>query len=152
MMQSLRASPVFSLVVLVTLVSLGFIGVMLFGGLIGLNPAVQAMGHFSSLPHRVHDLTYAFLFGTAAVGILAQLRTPSKNVAGQLMALIPWVGFLLAFALTNSLSVVLPFVPIFGALTLIATALHPTGRDLFSSFSLSQIGRASCRERVCQYV
>jgi len=142
-MRSLRASPGFSLVVLVSLGLFGFIGVMLLMGLLGLNATVQAMGHFSSLDHRIHDLTYAFLFGTAAVGLLAQLRTPSKNVAGQLMALIPWVGFVLAFGLTNILINLLrpPFVPIFGALALLAMILHPTGRSLFSSFNISRANR-----------
>lgn len=118
-MHSLSAFPVFSLVVLVTLGFLGYIGLMLFGGLLGVSPTIAAMGHFSSLSHRVHDLTYSFLFGTAVVGMLAQVRTPSKYVAGQLMALIPWVGFVLAYALGNSLAVLLrpPFVPIFTALT-----------------------------------
>jgi hypothetical protein len=142
-MQSLRASPVFALVVLVTLGLLGLIGVMLFGGLLGVSETIQAMGHFSSPDHRVHELTYSFLFGVAAVGMLAQLRTPSKNVAGQLMALIPWVAFVLAFALGNILVVLLrpPFVPIFGALALLATILHPTWRGLFSSFSVSRVNR-----------
>ena len=140
-MRSIRASPGFSLVVLVTLGLFGFIGVMLFMGLLGLNATVQAMGHFSSLDHRIHDLTYAFLFGTAVVGLLTQLRAPSKNVAGQLMALIPWVGFVLAFALTNILINLLrpPFVPIFGALTLLAIILHPAGRNLFSSLNVSRV-------------
>jgi len=140
MLHSLRASPVFALVVLVTLAFFGLIGVMLFGGQLGLE-AVAAMGHFSFLSHRIHDLTYSFLFGVAAVGMLAQLRTPTKNVAGQLMALIPWVAFVLAFALSDILINLLrpPFVPIFGALVLLATILHPTWRDLFSSFSVSRV-------------
>lgn len=142
-MQSLPVSPVFSLVVLVTLGLFGFLGVFILGGLFGLNAAAQAMGHFSSLDHRIHDLTYAFLFGTAVVGLLPQLRTPSKNVAGQLMALIPWAGFVLSFALGSILIDLLrpPFVPIFGALTLLAITLHPTGRDLFRSFSVSRVNR-----------
>jgi plastocyanin len=141
MIHSLRASPVFTLVVLVAIALFGLIGVMLFGGLLGLSERIAAMGHFGSRIHLTHDLTYAFLFGTAAVGMLAQLRTPSKNVAGQLMALIPWVGFGLAFALGNILVVLLrpPFVPIFGALTLLTIMLHPTWRNLFSSFSVSRV-------------
>jgi hypothetical protein len=79
MSYSLRASPVFSLVVLVTLTLFGLIGVMLFGGQLGLE-AIAAMGHFGSLSHRIHDLTYSFLFVVAEVGTFAQLRTPSKNV------------------------------------------------------------------------
>ncbi len=139
-MRSLRASPVFSLVVLVALGLFGLIGLMLFGGQLGVE-AIAAMGHFSSLDHRLHDLTYSFLFGVAVVGLLAQLRAPSKNVAGQLMALIPWVAFVAAFALGDSLVVLLrpPFVPIFGGLVVLATVLHPTGRGLFSSFSVSRV-------------
>jgi len=116
--------------------------VMLVGGQLGLE-AVTAMGHFGFLNHRVHDLTYAFLFGTSVVGVLAQLRTPSRNAAGQLMALIPWAGFVLAFALGNILLDLLrpPFIPIFSALTLLATILHPTGRYLFSSFSVTRVNR-----------
>ncbi|MGH7428482.1 MAG: hypothetical protein ACREJ4_09040, partial [Candidatus Methylomirabilaceae bacterium] len=73
-------------------------------------------------------------------GMLAQLRTPSKNVAGQLMALIPWVGLALTSALTN-IPVRFAPAPILGALTLLATILHPTGRDLFRSFSVSRVNR-----------
>jgi hypothetical protein len=142
MAASIRSSPVFALVVLVTLAFFGLIGVMLFGGQLGLE-AVAAMGHFSFLDHRIHDLTYSLLFGVAAIGVFGQLRTPSKNVAGQLMTLIPWVAFVLAFALGNSLVVLLrpPFVPIFGALALLATILHPTWRALFSSFNVSRVNR-----------
>ncbi|MGH7429802.1 MAG: hypothetical protein ACREJ4_15810, partial [Candidatus Methylomirabilaceae bacterium] len=73
------------------------------------------------------------------VGMLAQLRRPSENVAGQLMALIPWVALVLTFALTNRW--VFAPAPILGALTLTATILHPTGRDFFRSFSVSPENR-----------
>ena len=140
---SIRASPVFSLVVLASLALFSLIGAMLFGGLLGLEP-IAAMGHFGSLDHRVDDLTYSFLFGVAAVGMLAQVRAPSKNVAGQLMALIPWLSFVLTFALGNILLILFrpPFVPIFAILALLAIAFHPTGRNLFSSFSISRVSLA----------
>jgi len=145
-MRSLRASPVFSLVVLVTLGLFGFLGVVVIGGLLGLNAAAQAMGHFSTLSHRIHDLTFAFVFGTAAMGLLAQLLSPSKNVAGQLMALIPWVGLLLVFPLTNywvapGAGFVMAATAIFGALTLNAAIFHPSGRDLLRSLSVSRVDR-----------
>ncbi|MCI0438645.1 MAG: cupredoxin domain-containing protein [Chloroflexi bacterium] len=141
-MRSLRASPVFSLVVLVALALFVLIGLMLFGGFLGVE-AIAAMGHFGSISHRIHDLTYSFLFGVAVVGLLAQLRTPTKNVAGQLMVLIPWAAFVLAYALGGILINLLrpPFVPIFGGLALLAAMLHPTWRDLFSSFSVSRVNR-----------
>ncbi|MBA2724457.1 MAG: hypothetical protein H0U53_00565 [Actinobacteria bacterium] len=136
----------FTLVVLITLGLFGFLGVVVISGLLGLNAEAQAMGHFSSLSHRIHDFTFAFLLGTAAVGMLAQLRTPSKNVAGQLMALIPWVGLMLVIPLTNywvapGAGFVIVATALFGALTLNAMIFHPTGRSLFRSFSVSPVNR-----------
>lgn len=112
----------------------------LISEVLGHETAGHISGHFRFLQHRVHDLTFGLLMATAVVGMLAQLRAPSKNVAAQLMALIPWVGLLLGFLLSNTW---LPFVPapVLGGLTLIATILHPTGRGLFSSFSVSRMNR-----------
>jgi hypothetical protein len=143
-MHSLRASPVFSLVVLVTLALFGLVGVVLLQpelirGLLGQNMVAHISQHFRDPHHRVHDLTFSFLVGTAGVGMLAQLRTPSKNVAGQLMALIPWGALVLTSALTNRW--VFAPLPIFAALTLLATILHPTSGDLFGSFSVSRVNR-----------
>ncbi len=142
-MLSLRASPLFAVVVLVTLALVGFIGVVLvqpnlIAGLLGQETAGHISGHFRDPHHRVHDLTFGFVFGTAVVGMLAQLRRPSQNVAGQLMALIPWVGLMLAFVLAGTS---LPFAaaPILAAFTLLAAILHPTGRDFFRSFGVSRV-------------
>ena len=136
----------FTIVVLVSLGLFGVLGVVVISGLLGLNAVAQAMGHFSSLSHRIHDFAFAFLLGTAAIGMLAQLRTPSKNVAGQLMALIPWVGLMLVIPLTNywvapGAGFVIVATALFGALTLNAMIFHPTGRGLFRSFSLSRMNR-----------
>lgn len=146
-MHSIRTWPVFSVLVLVTLALFGFLGVVIVSGLLGLNAAAQAMGHFSTLSHRIHDLTFAFVFGTAAVGLIAQLLSPSKNVAGQVMTLIPWIALLLVFPLTNywtapGAGFVIAATAIFGALTLNATIFHPAGRELFRSFSVSRLDRA----------
>jgi hypothetical protein len=145
LMRSLRASPVFSLVVLVTLGLFGFVGLVLLqpdliGGLFGHDIAGHISRHFRDPQHRVHDLTFSFLMATAVVGMLAQLRRPSENVAGQLMALIPWVALGLAFARAPHW---IPFAPapIFAALTLLAISIHPTGRNLFRSFSVSRVNR-----------
>lgn len=143
-MDSLRASPVFALVVLVTLAIVGLIGVVLLqpnliAGLLGQEIAGHIGGHLRDPHHRVHDLTFGFLFGTGVVGMLAQLRRPSANVAGQLMALMPWGALGVTSAVTDSW-VFLP-LPILGALTLLATILHPTGRGLFRSFSVSRVNR-----------
>src|SRR5918995_3723904 len=144
-MHSLRASPVFSLVVLVTLGLFGFIGVVLvqpdlIGGILGHETAGHISGHFRSLNHRVHDLTFSFLMATAVVGMLAQLRRPLENGAAQLMALIPWVALGLAFARAPHW---VPFAPapILAALTLLAIILHPAGRHFFGSFSVSRVNR-----------
>jgi peptidoglycan/LPS O-acetylase OafA/YrhL len=136
-MHSIRASlsefgwrrRVFALVVLVILGLFGLVGVVDGSEMLA-----------AGVDHRIHDFTFSFLFGPAVAGILAQLRTPTKNVAGQLMALIPWVALGLAFALTNTW-VPWDLVAIFGVLTLLATILHPTGRDLFGSFSVSRVNR-----------
>jgi hypothetical protein len=103
-MQSLRASPAFGVAVLLTLALAGLIGLMTF--VMILQPGFLGMGHFSEPSHRVHDLTFGFLMATAVVGILAQLRRPSKNVAGQLMALVPWVALLLATVLSADADVI----------------------------------------------
>jgi hypothetical protein len=134
----------FTVVVLVTLGFFGFIAVVLvypdlIAGLLGHEIAGHIGGHFRSVHHRVHDLTFGFTFGTAAVGVLAQLRAPAKNISGQLMALIAVVSLVLTSALTNSW--VFAPLPIFGALILLATILHPTGQVFFKSFSLSRMSR-----------
>ena len=141
LMRSLRASPIFAIVVLVTLGLFGLLGVVLVQ-----DDLIGGHSHFRELHHRVHDLTFAFLFGTAGVGLLAQLRTPSTNVAGQLMALIPWIALALVFPLTeywaaHATGFVIVATALFGALTLNAAIFHPTGRDLFRSLSLSRVNR-----------
>jgi hypothetical protein len=144
-MNSRRASPVFYIVVLVTLAFFGFIGVVLFkpdliGGVLGHETRGHISEHFRGYHHRVHDLTFSFLMGTAVVGMLAQLRRPSQNVAGQLMALVPWVALGLAFVLSTTMLRFAP-APVFAALTLLATILHPARRHLFSSFNISRANR-----------
>ena len=136
---------VFQLVVLVTLALFGLIGVVLFrpnliAGLFGHDMAGHISGHFRYVHHRVHDLTFGFIFGTAIVGMLAQIRRPSENVAGQLMALVPWTTLLLISALTTSW--VFAPLPILAVLTLAAATLHPSGRNLFRSFRVSRVNWA----------
>jgi hypothetical protein len=147
MMHSLRASPGFAVALLLTLVAAGFNGLMV--GLMALRldfllPGPFArMAHFTELHHRVHDLTFAFLFVPAIVGILAQLRRPSKNVAGMLMALVPSVGLLLTLLLTlvqtsNTNVLQPPWVTVMlGAL--LAALLHPAERAFFRSFRVARI-------------
>ncbi len=145
-MQMLRASPVFVLAVLITLGLAGLNGLMVV--LMNLAPDVlprgfAQMGHFSGLDHRVHDLTFGFLFVPTVVGMLAQLRRPAKNVAGQLITLVPLVGLVLTlvltFVLSNNANVVQPPWLTVGAAALIASVLHPAGRNFFRSFNIARI-------------
>jgi hypothetical protein len=136
--RSFRASPGFSLAVLITLGLAGVIGLMtllmsVLGGFLG-------MAHFTEPQHRVHDLTYGFLFTTAVVGLLAQLLRPSRNIAGMLMALIPWVGLLLAAALSAEPGVIRSAERMLVAAgTVTAAVLHPARRDLFRSLRVSRV-------------
>lgn len=143
MMATLRAPPVFLLVVLVTLGLAVLNGLMVL--LMQLQPGFMAMAHFTDPRHRTHDLTFGFLFVPTVVGMLAQLRSPSKNVAGQLMALIPWVGLMLTLLLTSVLTNntnVLNFAWIGVATsTFVATVFHPTGRNLFRWFRVFRVSR-----------
>lgn len=125
---------------LVVLFTLGLAG--LFGGMVVLmnvRPGFLGMAHFTEHGHRVHDLTFALLNGTAVVGMLAQLRAPVRNVAGQLMALIPFAALLLAVALTNAWVLSPPWLLV-GASTVLATMFHPAG-DPLRSFSAARLDR-----------
>jgi hypothetical protein len=144
MPQSLRTSPVFALAVLITLGLAGLNSLMVL--LMQLQPGFMGMAHFAEAHHRVHDLTFGFLFVPAVAGMLAQLRRPSENVAGQVMALIPWAGLLLTLVLT---SVLTQNTNVRGlenrawlapaAATSVAAVLHPTRRGFFRSFGVSRV-------------
>lgn len=128
---------------LLTLGLVGFIGVVLLkpnlvAGVLGHDMAGHISQHFRQPHHRVHDLTFSFIFGTAVLGMLAQLRKPSENVAGQLMALIPWLALGLASLLSTSRIRFAP-APILAAFTLLAIILHPTGHTFFRSFRVSRV-------------
>lgn len=143
-LRSLRASPVFAFYLLLSLVVAGYIGLVTF--LMNaypdvLPPALANMSHFGEEPHRVHDLTYGFVFTTGVAGLLAQLRRPVGNVGPLPMALVPWAALLLAALLSDSYTTIVernPWYPL-AVVTVITTLLHPAGRDVFRSFSLSQV-------------
>lgn len=116
---------------------------VVFGGMavmMNVQPGFLGMAHFSEPPHRIHDLTFALLNGTAVVGMLAQLRSPVRNVAGQLTALVPFAGLLLALALTNTRVLSPPWL-LLGASTVLATMFHPAG-DPTRAFSAARVDRA----------
>lgn len=77
--------------------------------------------------HRIHVLTFSVLVWPAAIGMIAQLWAPRKHVGGQLMALLPWLGLVFAFALTGFWKG-LPMIAIMGSLVLLTALLHPSGR------------------------
>jgi len=136
-LNSLRTSPIFVFYVLATLVIAGIVGLITF------NVIDMGMTHFGVPEHRVHDLTFGFVFTTGVVGILVQLRRPAKNVAGMLMALIPWVALLLAAVLSADVVGVLLTNPssLIAPVAVVAALLHPTGRRFFRSFSTSRVDR-----------
>jgi hypothetical protein len=129
---------VFSLAVLLTLGLAGLFGLMVL--LMNVQPGFMGMSHFSEAHHRIHDLTFAVLNGTAVVGMLAQLRAPRRNVASQLMALLPFAALMLAVALTNTWVLSPPWLAV-GASTVLATMFHPAG-DPLRSFGVARLDRA----------
>jgi hypothetical protein len=137
-LHSLRASPIFASSVLATLVMAGLIGLMTF--LMSVLGGFMGMAHFTEPSHRFHDLTYGLIFTTGVAGILAQLRRPAKNVAGMVMALIPWAALLLAAILSADAGVIRSTERMLvAALTIIVVLLHPAGRGFFRSFRLSRV-------------
>lgn len=146
-LHTLRAWPIFAFYILVTLGVAGFNGVMVFLMMleVDLPGAFGQMTHGTTEIHRTHDLTFGFLFVPAVVGMLVQLGRPAQNIAGQLMALIPWVALVLTLALTSLLTndprlLQPPWVNV-AALGVIAALLHPTGRSFFRSFRVSRVDR-----------
>ena len=144
---SFRASPGFALALLIALAAAGFNGVMVGLMALGLDSLLPGpfsqMNHFKEPVHRVHDLTFGFLFLPSVAGILVQFRRPSKNIAGQLMALIPSVGLLLTLflssVLANNTSVLQPPWVTVMAAAFFTTILHPAGREFFRSFGVARV-------------
>ncbi len=143
--RSLRASPVFALYVLVTLGYAAFIGLMVAQMTwrldIFLPGGFGQMAHGASGPHRAHDLTFAFLMTTGVVGVAAQLRRPSQNGAGMVMALIPFAALALAGALAGEFEIVARRNPAraMGPIVAVAALLHPTARSFFGSFRTARV-------------
>lgn len=143
--RSLRASPVFALYVLMTLGYAAFIGLMVAQMTwrldIFLPGGFGQMAHGTAGPHRVHDLTFALLMTTGVVGVLAQLRRPSKNGAGMLMAVIPFAALALAGLLAGEFEIVARRNPAraIGPIVAVAAILHPTARSFLRSFRIARV-------------
>ena len=117
----------FSAVVVLTLALAALFASMVL--LMNVQPGFMGMSHFSEEHHRTHDVTFSLLNATVVAGMLAQLRRPARNVAGQTMALIPFAALLLAAALTNGWVLSPPWL-ILGVTTVLATMFHPAGDPL----------------------
>lgn len=149
-LMTVRTSPGFTLALVLTLAAAAFNGLMVLLMALRLEfllpGAFAQMGHFTEPHHRTHDLTFAFLFVPAMVGIVAQFRRPSRNVAAMVMALVPSVALLLTVLLTfvlysNARTLQPPWLMVMAG-AIIAFVLHPAGRDLFRSFTRSRISWA----------
>lgn len=125
----------FSAAVWLTVILAGAFGLMI----VAMQAGLLTMSHFTDHHHRVHDLTFALIVGTSVAGMLAQLRAPERNIAGQLMALVPFAALLLAAALTNTLVLSPPWLLI-GAASVLALMFHPAG-DPTRAFRRSRIHR-----------
>jgi hypothetical protein len=144
--RSLRASPVFAFYALLTLGLAGFVGLMFAQMALGLDFFLPGqfgqMTHGATESHRAHDVTYGLLVTTIVVGVLAQLRRPSKNVAGIVMALIPFAGLLLAALFSDDDADVLVLrnpLYLVAALAGMTALLHPTGRHFLRSFRIARV-------------
>lgn len=118
---------VFLVIVLLTLALAALFASMVL--LMNLRPGFMDMSHFAEEHHRVHDIAFALLNGAVVAGMLAQLRRPALNVAGHVVALVPFASLLLATALTNAWVLSPPWL-ILGATTVLATMFHPAGDPL----------------------
>ena len=148
-LQTVRTSPGFTLALVITLVAAAFNGLMVLLMALRLDAllpgAFAQMAHFTEPSHRTHDLTFAYLFVPAMVGIVAQFRRPSRNVAAMVMALVPSVALLVTVLLTfviysNGRTLQPPWLMVMAG-AIIALVLHPAGRDLFRSVTRSRISR-----------
>lgn len=143
-MRSIRASPIVAFYALVALGLAGYNGLMVGQMSLGLDfylpGAFGQMQHGAVQDHRVHDITFGLLYTTLIVGVLAQLRRPANNVAGMVMALIPFAGVLLAAILAGELNIV-QRNPLYlvAAVTAVTALLHPSGRAFFRSFNIARV-------------
>lgn len=103
-----------------------------FGGVGLLEPV------FYDVAHRLHEFAAAMMLWPMVIGLAAQFRSPKRHVSGILMALWSVVSVLLAIALTGGWELT-PIVAFLGVPTLVATLLHPAGRELLGAFSTGRL-------------
>lgn len=139
----------FSLVVLVYLGWLLIINALMFLPILGLLPdnALSAMEHFGDFlstgdtHNLIHELVFAFIIGTAGIGLLSQLWKPKENFAGQWIAMIAWGAMILTAVITGNW-VPQPLFITFGGLLILATILHPAGSGLFNWLRTPRVNKA----------
>lgn len=126
---------------------LAYLGFLAFINIMMLLPGnwISAMGHFSFIGageshDLIHEIIFALIIGTAAIGLLSQLWKPKENFTGQLVALFAWATMFLIALITNNW-VPQPLLIIFGGLTLIATILHPAGLGLFNWVRTAKVNK-----------
>lgn len=144
---SARAAPWFTLALLLTLAAAGFNGLMVILMALRLTALLPGpfaqMAHFTEPAHRVHDLTFSFLFLPAIFGVLTQLRRPAANIAAMWMALVPSAALLLTLLVTiavgGNVSTLQPPWLTVAAGVLMTTALHPAGGALLRAFRISRV-------------
>lgn len=95
---------------------------------------------FLEIAHRLHEVAFAVVFWPVLIGLLIQLRWPKRYLSGIYLALIGLAAILFAFAITNywDPAMILVFL---GIPTVLATLLHPAGRELIEVFSVDRVNR-----------
>lgn len=110
--------------------------IMTFGG--WFEVAIGPLEETFKAGHEIHMFIFPLLLWPVLIGMLVQLRSPERHRASQLMALLPFAALLAAAALTSTWDIV-PMLGMFAPLVIVATLLHPAGRELVTGFSTSQV-------------
>jgi len=135
-----RESPLVVFYALATLLIIGFIGFMVaqttFGLDLWLPGLFGSLSHGTTESHRTHDIVFALLIATAAIGVLAQLRRPAQHGAAMVMALVPLAAILLAGVLSDGYEIMVRRNPtrLIGPMVLVTALVHPAGRSFLRSF------------------
>lgn len=97
---------------------------------------------FLEIGHRLHEVAFALITWPLVVGLLAQFRSPKRNIAGMWVAMVMPVSVALALAVTNfwDPAMILVFI---GVPTLLALLLHPAGLDLLRTINIDRVNRVT---------
>lgn len=128
-------------------VVLVFVGVMVaLTGLLLLFPFitwfVEPLNLFpdAELGHFVHDMGFTFLIWAMMVGMLAQLRSPARQLSSMFMVPVILVALVLGMVLTSNFDSI-AIVAVFGGLWLIAALLHPARDEFRSAIRFDRLNR-----------